>query len=198
MVDIIPTLNRKTTDKINSINGGHSNMIKKIRESKMIDFDIVFIVSAVLICLIMAVAVKAKEIDFSITDIYAEAIPKNTITSSNTLGEVEGTIESSVTFSNGELINTTYGIGNNKPIYTTAQITDYILGKGNELISILQVIAQPLCIIVFIVGCGIALIGALSGAPEKGLIPMAAAAIIYTCILFASSIINVLPSFIIT
>jgi hypothetical protein len=168
-------------------------MIKKMRESKMIDFDIVFFSAFIFVGIIFILFINGK-FNFSITDIHAETIPKETITNSNTLGEISGTIESSVSFSNGGLINTTYGIGNT-PVYTTVQITDYILGKGYELISILQVLAQPLCVIVFIIGCGKALIEAFNKTAGSGLLTMAFSGLAYAAILYASNIVNAFPSF---
>lgn len=169
-------------------------MIKKMRESKIIDFDIVVIVSAVIICLVMFIAIKIKEMDFSIVDIYAETIQKETITSTNTLGEVEGTVESRVMLSSGGLIDTRYGIGVS-PVITTDQMVEWGLRKGNELISILQIFAQPLCIVVFIFGCGKTLIGFFIGTAGKGLMPMGLSAIIYAAILYSPILVNSLVSF---
>ena len=132
--------------------------------------------------------------NLSITDIHAETIQESTIESSNSLGEIQGTVESSVMLSSGGLINTRYGIGNT-PVITTDQMVEWILRKGNELISILQVIAQPLCILVFIIGCAITLIGALKGSPRSGLITMGASAVIYACILYAPVLVSSLANF---
>ena len=48
------------------------------------------------------------------------------------------------------------------PVVTTDQMVEWILKKGNEIISILQIFAQPFAIIIFIVSCAVCLIGALS------------------------------------
>jgi hypothetical protein len=169
-------------------------MIKMMREkSKMIDFDIVFF-SAFIFIGVMFLLFLSGRLNFSMVDIHAETIPKESITSSSNLGEVEGTIESSVTFSDGGMINTTYGIGNT-PVYTTLQITDYILGKGNELISILQTLAKPYFLVFLIIACGYTAIGFFIGTASKGLLAISVIAILYTAVLYASVIINILPSF---
>lgn len=167
-------------------------MIKKLKEANLLDFEMIFLSAVIIIGVIFLIINK---LDFSVRDIYAETIPKSTITSTNTLGEIQGTIDNTVMFSSGGLIDTRYGIGV-RPIYTTDQMVNYIMRKGNELISIFQVLAQPFCIIVFILGCGKALIEGLKGTAGSGLITMIASAIFYTLILYASNVINSLPNFI--
>lgn len=79
------------------------------------------------------------------------------------------------------------------PTVTTDQMVSWILKKGNELISILQIFAQPFAIIIFIISCAICLIGSLSkgNMAGKGLIGMVASAILYAAALYAPLIVNI-------
>jgi hypothetical protein len=83
------------------------------------------------------------------------------------------------------------------PTVTTDQMVEWILKKGNEVISILQIFAQPFAIIIFIVSCAICLIGALTkgNMMGKGLIGMVAAAILYAAALYAPILVNSISSF---
>ena len=83
------------------------------------------------------------------------------------------------------------------PTVTTDQMVEWILKKGNEVISILQIFAQPFAIIIFIVSCAICLIGALTkgNMMGKGLIGMVAAAILYAAALYAPVLVNSISSF---
>ena len=79
------------------------------------------------------------------------------------------------------------------PTVTTDQMVSWILKKGNELISILQIFAQPFAIIIFIFSCAICLIGSLTkgNMAGKGLIGMVASAILYAAALYAPVIVNI-------
>jgi hypothetical protein len=83
------------------------------------------------------------------------------------------------------------------PTVTTDQMVEWILRKGNEIISILQIFAQPFAIIIFIVSCAIALIGSLTkgNMAGKGLIGMVASAILYAACLYAPVIVNSISNF---
>ena len=83
------------------------------------------------------------------------------------------------------------------PVVTTDQMVEWILKKGNEIISILQIFAQPFAIIIFIVSCAIALIGSLTkgNMAGKGLIDMVASAVLYAACLYAPVIVNSISSF---
>lgn len=78
------------------------------------------------------------------------------------------------------------------PTVTTDQMVSWILKKGNELISILQIFAQPFAVIIFIVSCAICLIGSLTkgNMAGKGLIGMVASAILYAAALYAPLLVN--------
>lgn len=80
------------------------------------------------------------------------------------------------------------------PTVTTDQMVAWILKKGNELISILQIFAQPFAIIIFIVSCAICLIGSLTkgNMAGKGLIGMVASAILYAAALYAPVLVNII------
>lgn len=84
------------------------------------------------------------------------------------------------------------------PVVTTDQMVEWILKKGNELISILQIFAQPFAIIIFIVSCAIALVGSLTkgNMAGKGMIGMVASAVLYACCLYAPIIVNSITSWV--
>ena len=75
-------------------------------------------------------------------------------------------------------------------------MVEWILKKGNELIGILQILAQPFSIIIFIVSCGLCLIGTLTkgNMAGKGLMGMLVSAIMYACCLYAPLITNIFVS----
>ena len=75
-------------------------------------------------------------------------------------------------------------------------MTDWILRKGNELISIFQELAFPFCVITFIIATGITLTGCLSGKAGQGLFGMSASVLGYTAILYAPTLVNVIVCFI--
>lgn len=83
------------------------------------------------------------------------------------------------------------------PVVTTDQMVEWILRKGNEIISILQIFAQPFAIIIFIVSCAICLIGSLTkgNMAGKGLIGMIASAILYAACLYAPLLVNSITGF---
>ena len=83
------------------------------------------------------------------------------------------------------------------PVVTTDQMVEWILKKGNEIISILQIFAQPFAIIIFIVSCAICLIGTLTkgNMAGKGLIGMVASAILYAACLYAPLLVNSISGF---
>lgn len=86
------------------------------------------------------------------------------------------------------------------PVVTTDQMVEWILKKGNEIISILQIFAQPLAIIWFIVSCAVCLFGTLTkgNLAGKGLFGMVGAAILYAACLYAPVLVNSLSSFLAT
>lgn len=83
------------------------------------------------------------------------------------------------------------------PVVTTDQMVEWILRKGNEIISILQIFAQPFAIIIFIISCAICLIGSLAkgNMAGKGLIGMVASAILYAACLYAPLLVNSITGF---
>lgn len=83
------------------------------------------------------------------------------------------------------------------PVVTTDQMVEWILRKGNELISILQVFAQPFAIIIFIISAAICLIGSLAkgNMASKGLMGMIASALLYTAVLYAPLLVNTITGF---
>lgn len=83
------------------------------------------------------------------------------------------------------------------PVVTTDQMVEWILRKGNELISILQVFAQPFAIIIFIISAAICLIGSLTkgNMASKGLMGMISSALLYTAVLYAPLLVNTFTGF---
>lgn len=120
---------------------------------------------------------------------------KSEITSSNTLLD-NGKIQNQITY-NGESYIQTYGIGVTPTTVTTEIMVEWILRKGNELISIMQVVARPFAIIIFIFSAGLALIGAITKGDMmiRGLMGMGLSSVIYALVLCAPAIINILPNF---
>lgn len=116
------------------------------------------------------------------------------LTSQNELTST-GQIKSTITYANGKEYQQIYGIAVN-PISTTVEMSDWILRKGDELISILQTIAQPFCLLFFIVGCFMCLIGTVTKRAGAGLTTMISSALIYAAILYASVFVNIGVNFI--
>lgn len=83
------------------------------------------------------------------------------------------------------------------PVVTTDQMVEWILRKGNEIISILQVFAQPFAIIIFIISAAICLIGSLTkgNMTSKGLMGMISSALLYAAVLYAPLLVNVVSGF---
>ena len=123
---------------------------------------------------------------------------KSGITSVSELTEF-GRVSNTITYSNQDQYTHIYGIKAN-PIITTDQIVDYILRKGNELISIFQTFAQPFCIIFFIFGCGCMLIGSItkSSLTSKGITGTLLSVIVYALILYSPILVNTLVSYLAT
>ena len=117
------------------------------------------------------------------------------ITSVSELTEF-GRVSNTITYSNQDQYTHIYGIKAN-PIITTDQIVDYGLRKGNELISILQTLAQPLCIIFFIIGCGCVLAGSITSTSVmlKGVMGMTTSSVIYAMILYSPLLVNTVVSY---
>ncbi len=84
------------------------------------------------------------------------------------------------------------------PTVSTDQMVSWILKKGNEIISILQIFAQPFAIVIFIVSCAICLIGSLTkgNMAGKGLTGMIASAILYAAVLYAPMLVNTIVNFV--
>ena len=120
------------------------------------------------------------------------------ITSVSELTEF-GRVSNTITYSNQDQYTHIYGIKAN-PIITTDQIVDYGLRKGNELISILQTLAQPLCIIFFIIGCGCMLVGTItkSSLISIGITGTLLSVIVYALILYSPMLVNILVSYLAT
>ncbi len=155
---------------------------------------------------------KGKEIDLIITSIFiivltimvittipntktvnADGVPEGTIQSENVL--VQGSIQNTITYANGKTYSFAYG-NQVTPIITTVQMTDWVLGKSNELICILQELAFPFCVVTFIIATFITLFGCLTGNAGKGLMGMSASAIGYAAILYAPTLVNVVVNFV--
>lgn len=130
-------------------------------------------------------------------DVSAEGAPsvttEGTIHSENIL--VDGAVRNTITYANGKTYSVMYGSAVT-PMFTTVQMTDWILHKSNELISIFQELAFPFCAITFILATFITLFGCLSGQAGQGILGMSASVLGYAAILYAPSLVNLVVIFV--
>lgn len=86
---------------------------------------------------------------------------------------------------------------NISPVITLDQIIEWILKKGNETISILQLIAQPIAIIFFIISAAVCLFGTLTkgNLTGKGFMGMIFSGLLYAACLYAPVLVNSFTSF---
>lgn len=150
--------------------------------------EIELIITSLVFIVILLVLMKTPET----TNANAEGMQEG-YKSENVL--VDGAVQNTITFPTGQ--RNVYQYGNTVvPMFTTIQMTDWILRKGNELISIFQDLAFPFCVITFIIATGMTLLGCLSGKAGQGLFGMSASAIGYAAILYAPMLVNVVVCFI--
>ena len=84
------------------------------------------------------------------------------------------------------------------PNTTTEQIINWLTQKGNEIIYIMQVICQPVVLIVFIVAAFMTLVGGLvkSDAISKGIWAMVICCLCYAAVLYAPIIVQAVISWV--
>lgn len=160
--------------------------MKDFFKGKEIELIITSILIIVLSIMVIATIPETKSVN-------ADGLPEGAIQSENVL--VQGAIQNTITYANGKTYSVMYG-NQVTPIITTVQMTDWVLRKSNELISILQELAFPFCVITFIIATAITLLGCLTGNAGKGLMGMSASAIGYAAILYAPTLVNVVVYFV--
>ena len=83
-------------------------------------------------------------------------------------------------------------IGGSLPVTTTDDILNWATTKGNEIIYMLQILCQPIAILIFIIAAFMALIGCVSKGDlvGKGVWGMIMAVIVYAVVLYAPVILQ--------
>jgi hypothetical protein len=77
------------------------------------------------------------------------------------------------------------------PDVTLDEFEEKVEGKFYKLIKLMQTGGKPFCIIIFIIGALVSIVGALGkGGAWKGLIVMGLAALAYTAIMYAPEIVQ--------
>ena len=121
------------------------------------------------------------------------ALPKGVEASEPSISQkqeiVNGTVKSTIRYANGQEYSIVYG-NEVKSLYSTSDISNYLVKKGWSIVSILQDLASPFCTICFIVGAAITLLGILTGNSGRGILTMMGSGFAYTSILYAPMIIN--------
>lgn len=159
-----------------------SNFLMKKETGLIITSILIFIA-------ILLIVVKVP----STEEVSAEGISEGAIQSESIL--VNGAVQNTITYANGETYSVMYG-NQVTPIVTTTQMTDWVLRKGNELICIFQELAFPFCAITFIIATFITLFGCLTGKAGQGLLGMSASVLGYAAILYAPTLVNVVVYFV--
>lgn len=147
------------------------------------------VASIIAFMIVLVIIVKVP----SVETVHATGTQEGTYKSESIL--VQGQVQNTITKPTGESYVVCYG-NTVTPIFTTTQMTDWILRKGNELIAIFQDIAFPFCVITFILATFITIFGLLTGNAGQGLIGMSASAIGYAAILYAPMLVNVVVCFV--
>ena len=77
------------------------------------------------------------------------------------------------------------------PDVTLDEFEEKVEGKFYKLIKLMQTAGKPFCIIIFIIGALVAIVGALGrGGAWKGLLVMGLSALAYTAIMYAPEIVQ--------
>lgn len=158
--------------------------------SKLLNKETGLIITSIIIFIaILMIVIKVP----SINEVSAEGNIEGAIQSESIL--VDGAVQNTITYANGKTYSVMYG-NTVTPTVTTIQMTDWILRKSNELISIFQELAFPFCVITFIIATFITLFGCLSGKAGQGLLGMSASVLGYAAILYAPTLVNVVVYFV--
>lgn len=115
------------------------------------------------------------------------------ITHSNVIEK--GQVQSTIKYANGKTYQVCYGNQVN-PMFTTIQMTDWVLRKGNQTICILQELAYPFCVITFIIASFMTLLGCITKNAGQGLVGMSMSGICYALILYAPTIVNLVVTYV--
>ena len=161
------------------------NKLKSVNKNYPLASRFILIIVLVVLCIVTPNLINKT--------VHAEDNISN-LTSQNELTST-GQIKSTITYANGKHYQQIYGIAA-APLTTTEEMTDWILRKGNEMIAILQTLAEPVCLVFFIIGCFLCLIGTLTKRAGQGLITMISSAFLYAAILYSPLLVNSIPSFI--
>lgn len=109
----------------------------------------------------------------------------------------QGYVDSNVQFSDDNTQNMTdeesRAIANaGLPSVSADQASSYFEKKGFELVGVLQTIAQPFSVIVFIISAFLTLVGAFGNASlvGKGLVGMMIACVMYAVVLYAPELLD--------
>jgi hypothetical protein len=115
----------------------------------------------------------------------------DTAISTTPIGTVSTSNQNTSTQTNGA-VNIAQVESEVMPKTTIDQAKVWATRKGNDLVSLLQTIVQPLAVIVFIISAFVAMFGVFGhgGVTMKGIIGMAIAVVMYTGVLFAPEIIQ--------
>lgn len=118
------------------------------------------------------------------------AYASDTAISTTPIGTVSTSNQSTSTQNNA--VNITQVENEVMPKTTIDQAKTWATRKGNDIISLLQTIVQPLAVVVFIVSAFVAMFGVFGhgGVTMKGIIGMAISVVMYTGVLFAPEIIQ--------
>lgn len=106
----------------------------------------------------------------------------------------EGSTSGSSGTTTGEVITSTgiEDIGASLPVTTTDDILNWATTKGNEIIYMLQILCQPIAILIFIIAAFMSLIGCIGKGDlvGKGVWGMIMAVIVYAVVLYAPVILQ--------
>lgn len=142
---------------------------------------------------IILITILVLLLSFSTISFAEENGPSSRPPSNSYTEENEPSSDENLGFRNNMFVDNGEMIDAGLPTVTTDDITDWADRKGFEIIGLLQKIAQPFAIVVFIGSAFMALLGILGNGHlvSKGFIGMLIALIVYAVVLYAPEIMDI-------